>query len=69
METLPRVGDEVELPAGLPASTGVVRAVYGPPARPHALIQLQHHGADGQPLDDETTISIPAHLVRVLVRA
>lgn len=51
-------GDPVNVPWGLDTVTGTVLSVYGPRARPHALVSIPIRGAEGEVLDT-TTVSFP----------
>lgn len=51
-------GDTVEVPWGLDRLVGTVREIYGPSARPFAMVEVPVHGASGEVLET-TTLSFP----------
>ncbi len=61
-------GDKVAVPWGLDEIVGVVREVYGPPLRRSAVVRVPVHGPSGEALD-ESDISFPAHVLRIVAPA
>ena len=61
-------GDKVVVPWGLDEIVGVVREVYGLPARRSVLVRVPIHGPSGETLDEQD-ISFPEHALRAVTAA
>lgn len=61
-------GDQVLVLWGLAEVRGTIVEVYGPPARPHVVVELTAE-LSGEIVDETTTVSLPVDAVRLVTVA
>lgn len=64
----PQVGDRVKIKWGLGHAEGTVEDLYGPPGHPVYLVSVTIRGPRGEPLEEETTLSVPLDAIEFVYK-